>query len=307
MLTDKNEMIEKIESFLLKSFEYERKRRIKPDIIAVIDILERLADVLRFKHSYFNTSISLEEFICGKFEIDQHVLTISGLQNGSGLGSGTPPLSLQPQLLKFLLLFHKAEYQVIDIIRLFIKKIQPNLSILDFKKTETGATRCFTNARFAANRLRDYGLLKFTKNEAYKTWVLSLPGFIVGAKLIQNKEWEIITSQDKIFQVHSIIRNAWDEIGNYDLFVKRLASICEPETNIFSTYEEVLVSAYSHLNDYWKVLNEDDLTGDKRKARAIELIKKIESLPKIEKFYCELSTHMNICEIEERDEQVSLF
>ena len=108
-------------------------------------------------------------------------------------GSGTPPIQLQPKLLLYL--FYRnfgGEMQVYDIIDTFIKLIWDQLTLLDFKKTQTGVTRRFTNTRFAANTLRAYGLLKFTKREAYKTWMLSLSGLLVASALAAKGNWELL-------------------------------------------------------------------------------------------------------------------
>ena len=81
------------------------------------------------------------------------------------------------------------EQKVYDIIENFIKLIWNQLKLLDFEKTKTGVMRCFTNTRFSANKLREYGMLKFTKHEAYKTWVLSFTGIMVASKFLKDGEW----------------------------------------------------------------------------------------------------------------------
>jgi hypothetical protein len=292
-------VLDEIESFLLNTFKYSGIDHKGNQIIPVIDILERLADLFRHRYDYKKTKITLEEFLNGNIEpTGSELLFTPGSKNNSF--TGTPAINLQPQLILFLLLYHKYEYRVIDIIDLFINKIHSNLTVYDFKKTETGVMRCFTNTRFAANTLRDYGLLKFTHKEAYKTWVLSLPGFVVAAELIKNRSWELTSSNEKGQHLHKVIRDSWDKIKDYDDFYKKLKELCKPGVKTFETYEKVLNAAFKNLNEYWAVFKDDDLTGTKRKEKAKELISRIEATADIEKFYRELSLNMNIVELENR-------
>ncbi|NLW30569.1 MAG: hypothetical protein GXY77_03830 [Fibrobacter sp.] len=286
MLQD-NKTIKKIEEFLNKTFSYDNNNTNEKYIYGIIDILERIADTLRFEYSYTKTNISLEDFINSKILIDKNHLKVSCSKYGNVLGSGTPSISFQPQLLYFLLLNHKKEYRVLDIIHLFIKKVKPSLTILDFKKTETGAIRCYTNTRFAANTLRDYGLLKFTKKEAYKTWVLSLPGLIVASELKNEKStWQIDKYDIKHngFQIHHIIREAWDKIKKYDDFISFLFSICKPEAILFPTHKEIIDTAYEYLGKYWSIMNNANISNAERIKLSVEMIKKLEALPNMDNF-----------------------
>jgi hypothetical protein len=197
--------------------------------------------------------------------------------------------------LLFLLLHHKSEYDVIDIISNFIAQIWDDLTILDFKKTKTGVTRCYTNTRFAANTLRDFGLLKFTKKEAYKTWVLSLPGFIVASKIFKNVNRKIGRPEKGWpFRIHKDIYTAWEGIKRYDDFVSQLTSICMPEAKIFSTFKSTLEKAFSKLNLYWQILKDEKLTFEEKKDKSSALIKEIEESDGMESFYREFSDCLNI-------------
>jgi hypothetical protein len=74
---------------------------------------------------------------------------------------------------------------VFDIITRYVDEIKSNLSLSDFVRTKTGAVRSFTNTRFAARRLRELGMLKYTRREAFKTWELSISGIIVASTLYE--------------------------------------------------------------------------------------------------------------------------
>jgi hypothetical protein len=302
-----------VKMFLTEKISYQRKQKVGKEIYGTIDILERIAEQLRFKYNYYKTTITLEEFKCSKVKIEADSLILHCPGHCCGLSSGTPAIVLQPLLLKFLLLHHQATFRVLDIIRMFTSKIRPSLNMIDFKKTETGVIRCYTNTRFAANTLRDYGLLKFTRKEAYKTWVLSLQGFIVGSVLMETDEWKIIPEKDKKTEkVHSIIRNTWSEISEYENFVARLTKVCKPEMEIFSTYQQVLQVAHKKLEKYWGILNDETLNATEKKNAVATIVQEIEAIPKIEEFYSEFSIHMNIKDVIKppvvvRTDQASLF
>ena len=221
-----------------------------------VDLLERALEIWRIKNKHLENSIDFEKFYQGYFSINNNSIHFSAPEKVLDVGAGTPPIRLQPKLLMFLLLYHKHSYSVYNIIENFIDKIWDNLKIpLDFKKTQTGVFRCFTNTRFAALTLRDYGLLKFTKKEAYKTWVLSLSGFLVASKILENRNWKIAEDKKEYDSgLHPEILTAFVNLHTYDDFVSRLTYVCMPNIEVFSTFDEVLRKAHALLNDYWQTI-----------------------------------------------------
>lgn len=166
---------------------------------------------------------------------------------------------------------------------------------MDFKKTRTGVLRCFTNTRFAALTLRDYGLLRFTKKEAYKTWVLSLPGILVASKGMEEKNWDIPAFKRELyFDLHSDIRNAFNELKTYDKFVQRLASVCKPDTKIFYDFKEGSKRAYSLMADYWQILQDSSISIIERKKKSTAKLKQIEHDPEIRAFFDEFSSCLKV-------------
>ena len=163
-----------------------------PSLSAKLDVLERAIDEWRFQTDNPRNGLSIDEFLQCDLLFDNNQFAISLPDTFSNLGAGTSAIHFQPRLLVFLLLHHRNGLTILQIIERFIGKIRSQLKLLDFKKTQTGVTPCFTNTRFAANKLRDYGLLKFTRKEAYKTWVLSLPGFLVASRLLERRiDWSL--------------------------------------------------------------------------------------------------------------------
>ncbi|MBW2604776.1 MAG: hypothetical protein JRE28_10760 [Deltaproteobacteria bacterium] len=135
-----------------------------------LDLIERAIELIRIDKRCLENNLQFPYFLQGNLEIEEDCLRYTYPIRTMPVDSGTSPIHLQPKLLIFLMSRHNQTVEkVYDIIDRFVKTIWSDLKILDFVKTKTGVFRCFTNTRFAANTLRNYGLLKFTRNEAYKT------------------------------------------------------------------------------------------------------------------------------------------
>jgi hypothetical protein len=170
------------------------------------------------------------------------------------------------------------------------------LTFLDFKKTQTGVTRCFTNTRFAAKVLREYGLLKFTNREAFKTWELSLTGFLVATSIFETRRrqshdlWTLRPANKELhFDLSPEIRNALDSLSSYEMFVARLSSVCGPKAHVFQTFGPALSKAYAILGEYGAILRNSELKAKERKTASSECIVRLEQGGITDDFYSELS------------------
>jgi hypothetical protein len=267
--------------------------------VTKVDILEKAIELLRIRQKKLKNSLNFERFVLGKLLIKENKLYYDFPDNYSfwKVGAGTHPVNLQPLLIIYLLVYHRESNQVYNIIEDFVSKIWGKLDILDFKKTRTGVLRCFTNVRFAAQNLRDFGFLKFTHKEAYKTWILSLSGFLVASILIRKSPLSFKKVDPKLAfgsTLHPDIQTVWDSIADYEAFVDALVYICEPNVKVFSTFHEILKKAYSLLQKYWRVLQDEELSIGKRKEISSELIKRLDEIRNIDKFYCEFSKCVNV-------------
>jgi len=264
-----------------------------------IDLLERAIEILRIEQKHLDNGYPMEEFVQGNLEFIGSKIKFTAPNKRKKMGSGTAPIRLQPKLLLYLLYRHNNGYEpVYNIIEHFIKVIWGSLDILDFKKTRTGVLRCFTNTRFAALTLRDYGLLRFTKKEAYKTWVLSLPGILVASKVMEENSWKINDySREVNFDLHADIRNAFAELQSYEKFIQRLTSICKPDTKIFADFKEGSKRAYALMADYWQILNDSEMPIVERKKKCTAKLKQIEQDPEIKSFFYEFASCLKIGDI----------
>ncbi len=249
-----------------------------------IELLCFALEELKYARGGETEKVSFEEYVQSEVRVRNHKLIISAPQKVRNVGAGTSPIQLQAPLLLFLLLNHKERYQVLDIIRLFIEQMRGHLTFLDFKKTKTGVTRCFTNTRFAAHVLRDYGLLKFTRQEAFKTWELSLSGFLVAADILERRSrsqspWEVSAiNKDAKLDLATEIYIASDGLQNFDDFVRKLSSICAPDVEIFKTFGPVLTQAFDLLQSYWLIIKDPSKSQQERRKASLDRIKALDAL-----------------------------
>jgi hypothetical protein len=265
------------------------------DLDLKIALLSLVLEELRYERNSDSETVEFEDYVrCSVFTKNETIV-IAASENYKSIGAGTTPIQLQSALLLFLLVHHRERYSVLEIIRHFIEKIRSHLTFVDFKKTKTGVTRCFTNTRFAAKVLREYGLLKFTDREAFKTWELSLTGFVVAASILGSRRHASAElwvpsppNSETHFDLLHEVRTACDDM-NYDTFVERLASICKPNVNVFETFHPALISAYELLDDYWKILKNSELKQKERKEASRECIKRLAQGGIRDGFYSEFS------------------
>lgn len=263
-----------------------------------IELLCFALEELKFTRGSVPEEVTFEEYVQSKIAIQGKELVISTPSELRNIGSGTSSIQLQASLLLFLLLNHKERYQVFEIIKYFVEEVRSELTFLDFKRTRTGVTRCYTNTRFAANVLREYGLLRFTKREAFKTWELSLAGFLVAASVLekrayQKRAWFALDSKrDGKFDLLPEIRDACKGLSLYDDFVDRLTAICEPDAAIFKTFKPALEHAYKLLQQYWAVLRDQTKSQEERRKASLDKIKQLDSLG--DSFFRELSRCIQI-------------
>jgi len=262
-----------------------------------IELLKFVLDRLQHDLHAENAEVSFEDFMQCDVNVQGDRLFIAAPSQFVNIGTGTTSKQLQAPLLLFLLLNHQERYKVLDIIQYFVEQIRNELTYLDFKKTKTGVIRCFTNTRFAAHVLRNYGLLKFTHRDAFKTWELSLSGFLVAADILVKRRktenlWELRLQDQTPFELVQEIRQGCEEIKSFDAFVARLSSICKPDAEIFTTFNDALEEAHYLLQEYWAILSDETKTHEERRAVSLERLTRLEGLG--EPFFQELSRCIQI-------------
>lgn len=263
-----------------------------------INAVERLIEQWRIgRHSLVN-ALEFEEFLDWKWFIDGERVHFAPAASHPEKGFGTTPIRLQRKLLAFLVLHHGRDAHVLKIIETFVAQIRPSLETVDFKKTKTGVFRCFTNTRFAANKLREHGLLKFTRREAFKTWVLSLAGFIVAARALASPDWTLPTiRKDSWHDLDPFILSCCDAVADYETFVATLRKICQPNAEVFTTFASVLADAHRLLQEYWAALQDQNLSKAERAKVSRELIERLDAVHGYGEFLEELAACIQVEDI----------
>lgn len=271
----------------------------KDDTELKISFLERLIERWRINHHKLESAVTFEDFDTWDYRIEQgRIQFVEKRGDIPVAGTGLPPIRYQRTLLVYLLLHHQGgncRIPVFNIIRDFIGAVHDRLSPVDFKKTDTGVIRCYTNTRFAANKLREYGLLKYTRNEAFKTWTLSLPGILVAAQALQCSDWKIpFIHNQGMFGLDPMILSASSSVKDFPTMVETLTAICAPDIQIFETYKEVLTVALELLQKYWHALENPELKQKERSKHSLECCQAIEAIPFFEMFVEELADSIQI-------------
>lgn len=266
-----------------------------PTLDHKIALLSFVLEELKHERQTAESLVDFETYIQSEISADKEKLFITAPVFEKQLGAGTSPIRLQCPLLLFLLLHHGKQLRVLEIIQRFIAKVRPQLSYLDFKKTKSGSARCFTNTRLAARVLRDHGLLRFTWREGYKSWELTMAGFLAAADIFNRHSRELVLwtvpphFKESNFDVRPEIRRACDDITDYNAFIGRLASICRPDATVLKTFEPALQKAYPLLKEYWTALNDSRLSRKDRRAASSERMREVEREAITDEFYEEFS------------------
>lgn len=260
--------------------------------LITIDLMENLLTLLRLKYYKTNSEQSLETLLDSKVTIANNKISIIAPKVPLTTQSGTPPIQLQSALLRYLLIYHNQANPVHVIVENFIKTVWDDLYIVDFKRTKTGVIRCHTNTKFAACTLRDFGFLKFTHKEQYKTWKLSLSGFLVASKLIESGDWRPNSINERGLFLRKDLLEANDVLNNYNSFIGQLNKLCKPQEKIFKTYDAILKTAHALLIKYCNTISDDKLSIKERRIKCIRLINELDGHKDMEEFYNEFSIAM---------------
>ncbi|MCO5274934.1 MAG: hypothetical protein M9900_08445 [Flavobacteriales bacterium] len=275
-----------------------------PDAVdAKLDALGYVVDRLKRLRKAKGPSFSFEQYVHVQHDVIDNVLFLVPSNVREELGKGFSPVQLQVPLLLFLLIHHRDRHNVLDIIDLFTGRLANQFKEVDYKRTDTGVIRCYTNTRFAAKRLRDYGLLRYTHKEAYKTWELSLIGLLVASVLFHERAkndepWQIPSKElNTVSGISQEILSALQGVHDYQAFVERLSRICKPRADLFSTFGPALERAYKLLQGYVQALGSKDLKEAERRKLGPRFIKQLEQEGIDDKFHEEFSQCMQLDEL----------
>lgn len=274
----------------------------RPALDYKIALLSLVLEELKHERQMPEDVVDFETYMQSEISANKDKISITKAVFEKDLGSGTASIRLQSPLLLFLLL-NRNQIRVSEIVQQFIENVRPQLTYLDFKKTKSGWARCFTNTRQAALVLHNYGLVRFTWRPGYKSWELTLAGYLAAAEIFRLRSRELVPwsipplFKEFNFDVRPEIRRAWDEIKNYNGFIARLESICRPGSTVFETFEPALRKAYPLLQEYWVVMNDLRLNRKDRRAASSARMRELEREAISDEFYDEFSKAIQVEEL----------
>jgi hypothetical protein len=259
-----------------------------------LDVLDRAVEWMRLELRHGRNQLDMDVFLRSHLATAGATLDFACAAPALNDDKGTAPLRLQPKLLLYLLLYHREGAAPLEVIDGLIAKILPELRPSDFVRTKTGVTRCYTNTRFAAGTLRNYGFLRYTQKERYKAWVLTLPGIIVAAHFLKTDAWKIPDIRKEADKdLHRGIYQSLGVIQDYELFIGVLSSLLREDNGVFKTFDPALKGAFDILLDFNLKTNDTELKYADRQTQCRVLIDRLDQcLGPL--FYEEFSAAMNI-------------
>jgi hypothetical protein len=242
--------------------------------------------------------MGLEDFLGGNLLVSAAGIRYRPGESPRCLPRPVSSVLFQPYLLVFLLLYHRRLREVRGIIRELVSRLWNNLTPLDLDRTQKGALRCVTNVHFAANALRSVGLLRFSKQEAYKTWVLSFPGFVAAARLLEKYvPWDI--------PANAGISGYWCTVVHHDVFdvlkgLHDLAGFVEwlersfgsVDKERYPTLRSLVGSAHALMVEHGEAFASGSFAQGQRRRGSAALLERFLALPDAERFYGELSDYL---------------
>jgi len=266
-----------------------------------LDVFERAIELVRIRLRCLNNELDFDKFIQSEISAKSDHLFYRDPISFERNRLGTAPIHLQPKLLMYLLYRHNNKKQTVyNIIENFIKLLWNQLELLDFEKTKTGVMRCFTNTRFSANKLREYGMLKFTKQEAYKTWVLSFTGIMVASKFLKDGEWgKPLYIAEYSSDLHPGIRSSFKSLKNYDEFIETLMFVAKPETKLIKENSIGTKKTHELLSAYHSLLKNPDITKKEKKKRCTSILEEFENDKDVMNLFEKLSLDLKVGDLKQ--------
>lgn len=258
------------------------------DLGSKLDVLERVVELGRLATGRLENSIRMTDLLeTGIMVRPEGRTVLVGVEPRYGTRGRkawpTPdprvPQELQTPLLLHLVHNRMRKRPIGQLLADFIEAITPFLSPLDVESTQTGVSRVATNSRFAARTLRSWGLLRTSREVAFKTWELTHLGVIVGAILVMKGNKIRIEPRRLKTSSSDWLAKPLQEVS-HDLrdpvkLRRALAAICIPNADVLASMATVL----EILQDYGEVICSDQSPGlsfAERRSKAAALLQSVE-------------------------------
>jgi hypothetical protein len=166
------------------------------DFTARIDVLERVLEIARLATGKVVNRTRMIDVMNAGLSVDLAAGVVSLSPSGPlrldtvqwPAPNERMPSELQIPLLLYLFLQYRRPEPIHKTIEGFVISLRNYLTPFDVESTITGVPRIMTNARVAANTLREWGLLQGSSRVRYKSWELTHIGLLAGAALIRSPD-----------------------------------------------------------------------------------------------------------------------
>lgn len=177
---------------------------------------ETYTSVINKEKKYFNKSLfELEKHLYDlkkQYNVNQDIdCSISSTNILESFSKSPDFYRSDDYLLSFLVFLaiqqdHNADY-LLEYMDKYFELVKDKLTFSDVITTATGATRCYTNLRFALNRLRNLGLIHSTTKENYKISRSLLPtpfGYLFAMHVSDLEEEDVTRLLENIYTKRSL-------------------------------------------------------------------------------------------------------
>jgi len=226
-----------------------------------LDVLERIVELGRLTTGQAENAIRVDDLLVSGVDVDPETRQLAiGRSSRAGdapwpAPSARVPYELQVPLLIYLVHSRSRREPIGDLLADFVTVASPFLTPWDMESTRTGVPRIATNTRLAARDLRAWGLLRYTRGEAFKTWELSHVGLIVGAGLslrgatVSLQTRALKASHGGSGWLTERIQDLWHDLSDVVKLKAILHAISRPNSDILKSMEKIqeLLVAYGHL------------------------------------------------------------
>lgn len=279
--------------FVDRAVIVEDELRHDADIRVKLDILDRLIQIARFELAYDANRVDMRELLRERAWLmdPSGTLTVHakhGYQPSVELPEYRRANDLEGALLVFLLIHHRESDPVLKTIERFVAEIRAALNPLDFERTRTSVIRCYTASRFAATRLRGYGLLRYGRDEEFKRWGLTFLGLTVAAS-IYREGWQDASrgTAEELTRGAALANQIWKVLSKLERpesWGEVLDHLCHESGMPFPPYDGSSLEAAAQLMTRFNEVARSTRGARKARDECCWLAQEVDRLPWVEQF-----------------------
>lgn len=209
-----------------------------------------LSDLFIFEYELNKT----KELLGLKIKLDNKIISNSIVESFSNYNKSTyfRPVDYQFNILNFLAERFNSSISLRQYIDDFVNQYKEQLKYSDIIISNTGATRCKTNIRFAVNSLRNIGLIRERNKQNQRTWSPTIFGLMVLLYILffENRffDYHFYKTKSRINLINDKKRQ-YSHSYEYDAFLIKIISELQ-EFSYFSQFIAVLQNCGIKISDF---------------------------------------------------------